>query len=639
MNIMWNFPNNGCGQIRGISDAGIETFENDRIKSLTREICQNSLDAAISEKKCVRVEFFRHIIDTEKLPGRKDYKNKIENAIDFWEKQKNEKTINYLREAKLDIEKSKTKVLRISDYGTTGLSKPYELIGGWNSLTKIDGGATKSGDKAGAFGIGKNAPFCNSNYRLVFYRTLNYDGEIAAQGISRFISFPEDVNDLNTMTTGVGYYGDIRNNSPVESIKVLDEMYARKTVGTDIFIFGFNSDENWKSEVIKEVLRNFLMSIYNNLLIVSVDGEEINKENLTRYISEYGTDMKDVNSYFEVLSNKETKNIERDFHGMGNLKLHVLVDNNKDLNRSVLITRKSGMKLFDKKRISRNISFSSILEMEGTELNKYFRKLENPAHNKWDMKRAYNEKEATYLKKDLYSWIKKEIIELGEYKGREEFVVEGLSGVLQKEVPIGEKEKSLEEVINDIIVIPVPVKKKKYSASIKRNKNNKNIESKNSKKKKTVDGEIDENGEYEGIRVLGGKKKRKKRESHKGNIKEGGRDKVNIDTSFDDDFDGSEIQEIDAIRIIKIKSSTYRVSFYLEDGLKAGYIEIVTVGENGMKNRLDINSAMGKQGCSGIFVKDRKIRFLNMKQRSKIVFEFTLKEDMDYAMEVKIYEY
>lgn len=73
--------------------------------------------------------------------------------------------------------------------------------------------------------------------------------------------------------------------------------------------------------------------------------------------------------------------------------------------------------------------------------------------------------------------------------------------------------------------------------------------------------------------------------------------------------------------------------------MKAGYIEIVTVGENGMKNRLYINSAMGKQGCSGIFVKDRKIRFLNMKQRSKIVFEFTLKEDMDYAMEVKIYEY
>ena len=45
----WNFPANGGGQIRGIAEAGIETFTGKEISSLAREICQNSLDAAADE--------------------------------------------------------------------------------------------------------------------------------------------------------------------------------------------------------------------------------------------------------------------------------------------------------------------------------------------------------------------------------------------------------------------------------------------------------------------------------------------------------------------------------------------------------------------------------------------------------------
>lgn len=42
---VWNFPNaNGLG-IQGISNGGVETFKGEIIESLTREICQNSLDA------------------------------------------------------------------------------------------------------------------------------------------------------------------------------------------------------------------------------------------------------------------------------------------------------------------------------------------------------------------------------------------------------------------------------------------------------------------------------------------------------------------------------------------------------------------------------------------------------------------
>ena len=47
----WNFPSNNYGQILGIAESGVETFNGTPIKSLAREICQNSLDAALDRGK------------------------------------------------------------------------------------------------------------------------------------------------------------------------------------------------------------------------------------------------------------------------------------------------------------------------------------------------------------------------------------------------------------------------------------------------------------------------------------------------------------------------------------------------------------------------------------------------------------
>ncbi len=66
---------------------------------------------------------------------------------------------------------------------------------------------------------------------------------------------------------------------------------------------------------------------------------------------------------------------------MGTLKLSVLVDSSEKLNRKILITRSSGMKLFALGNMSRIISFSGVLEMEGKELNEFFREMETPAHD------------------------------------------------------------------------------------------------------------------------------------------------------------------------------------------------------------------------------------------------------------------
>ena len=46
----WNFPSNNKGDIIGIGHSGIETYQGTPLKSLAREICQNSLDAALEGK-------------------------------------------------------------------------------------------------------------------------------------------------------------------------------------------------------------------------------------------------------------------------------------------------------------------------------------------------------------------------------------------------------------------------------------------------------------------------------------------------------------------------------------------------------------------------------------------------------------
>ena len=51
----WRFPSNDYGEKKGINDSGIATFRGTPLRSLAREICQNSLDAARAQT--VRIEF------------------------------------------------------------------------------------------------------------------------------------------------------------------------------------------------------------------------------------------------------------------------------------------------------------------------------------------------------------------------------------------------------------------------------------------------------------------------------------------------------------------------------------------------------------------------------------------------------
>lgn len=639
--ISWNFPGNQDGQVKGVADAGIENFNGTELSSLARENCQNSLDAASDDNNpYVLVEFESYFVCKNQIPGIVEYQNILNKCKTFWDKSKSEKAKLFLKDALKEAQKEKTFVLRISDYNTTGLSDPYAQtedpfnfsFDGWNALIKIDGGANKGDDKAGAFGIGKSAPFSNSHYRLVFYRTYNQKHESAAQGISRLMSY----QDGALMTSGIGYYGEAKGNNPVDAIPELDSIYKRTEVGTDVFIYGFKSASEWETEITVALLESFLMSFYNGQLRVMVQGREINKKSLSGYIERVHRECPRATkgTYGNYLALTRTEGVHtysQNFHGMGTLELRLLVAPNEKLDRKVLIVRKAGMKLFRLGNISKLISFTGILELKGKDLNSYFRAMETVAHDNWEPGRHSNPKQAKAYYEEIKEWIRSIVAELAEYTSDDEMDVEGLSGVLKKESETVEnsdsdnKRENINDHLGNIDVLERP--SKTPSKGFFYGKGDEGSS------QSTTSGTLGKTGEV-GLRILKGKRKRKKLDTHRGISDPNGKDVV-----VRKQPGGETSCPLKNVRIIKKGTGIYALNFEIPHDVEYGRIELTTVGENGKFNRLRITDAKPVSGCETAKLNSDFIETANMISSGKVKIIVILADSHDYAMEVNVYEH
>ena len=224
MQAEWRFPSNDHGEIKGINDSGVSMFKGEPLKSLAREICQNSLDAAIGGTVMVEFNLFKLPMDS--FPG-KEYLNDVFNrCLDFWSTQKTSDTKNFFLEAKRTLSKEYCMFLRISDFNTKGLTGSRELrTTDWTDLIKSSGSSDKKGTAGGSFGIGKFAPFACSSLGSVFYSTYDMYEEKAFQGVSRLVTF---INDKDETTQGIGYYGNPEKNTPIYTELNLDRNFKRK---------------------------------------------------------------------------------------------------------------------------------------------------------------------------------------------------------------------------------------------------------------------------------------------------------------------------------------------------------------------------------------------------------------------------
>jgi len=404
----WSFPSNNNGDINGISNSGVETFQGTPLKSLAREICQNSLDAAVPGE-VVEVEFMPFVLEPNEIPDSDSLRNAFNASLEFWDLQLSKKAQIFFHRAITVIGTGAVPFLRISDFNTTGLTgSDGEYNTPWSNLTKSSGASDKAGTSGGSFGIGKFAPFACSDFRTVFYSTLDTDGITAFQGISRITSFRREDNEI---TSGVGYYGE-KNNLPVHSQLNLDPSFVRgaNQTGTDIFISAFKyQSSDWKSDIVVSILDGFLYAIFTNKLVVRVDDVIISKESLASLIDEYQTLLSEnADKYYTVLTSPNTVWYETNFKNHGTIRLGLIIQS--DMHRKVAMVRKTGMKIMDRGNISGVVPFAGVMLIEGDKVNDFLRSIENPQHTKWEPERlvgqvpqakAYVRELVTYIKDSL----------------------------------------------------------------------------------------------------------------------------------------------------------------------------------------------------------------------------------------------
>lgn len=408
----WSFPSNNKGDINGIGNSGVETFQGTPLKSLAREICQNSLDAAL-EGKTVEVEFMPFALDISEFPDAESLEKAFKASLNFWSVQSVKKATDFFDRAIKMMGSGSIPFLRISDFNTTGLKgSKSEYNTPWCNLTKSSGASDKAGTSGGSFGIGKFAPYACSEFRTVFYSTLDIEEVTAFQGISRITSFRTDDDDI---TIGVGYYGD-DNNQPVYSQLKLDPHFRRekKQTGTDIFIAGFRFYlTDWKDSIITSVLDGFLYAVYTGKLIVRVSDVVIDKDTLPALIAEYQTSLSEnADKYYTVLTSDDTVWYEVDFKNHGTVRLGLIIQSEKhqvEMHRKVAMIRKTGMKIMDRGNISGIIPFAGVMLIEGEKINDFLRNLENLQHTKWEPERMEPKSQVPYARayiKELVDYIK-----------------------------------------------------------------------------------------------------------------------------------------------------------------------------------------------------------------------------------------
>lgn len=616
MKICWNFPNNNDGKISGISEAGIETFRGDLLKSLAKEICQNSLDAIAESKDKVLVEFELYELPFKndgRIIGLKEY---FKLAKEYW--KENEKTIRILEKAEKNFERDKIRILRISDYNTTGLiGSDKKKNSTWNNLVKSSGVSDKTGSSGGSYGIGKSAPFACSDLRTVFYNTLDINGLKAFQGVANLVSFEKEKDKT---TQGTGYYGNSEDNTAIRNMEYFGP-YVRKECGTDIYVVAFLDDEEWEKKIIEAILENFLIAILKNNIEIKVGKTLINKESLNSLMEEHKDNILLTYNYYQVLMENDSEAMEFSLRDLGIFKLYLSIK--KNFKRSILISRSNGMKIFDKKGISSSIEFSGVCILEDEKINAYFREMETPQHDNWQTDRHRNPKEAEKVKKEFFKLLKEKVLEKGRETITDEMDAVGMGEYLPDIQDANTESKNKKENIENV------KKKFEYKKVTTVETAENNILKVPDAEEQSYINELSEDGEIEGeISSEDYINTSDEREgAGTGNSREG------------DKFESSKFSHISpsSIRIFKVSDdeNTYKMIFSIDRDTKNIIIAVSIAGEQG---NIPIMIKDAKES-SGEILKSRynKIEMKNLFKNSKYSILFSLNDSENYPVEVKIY--
>lgn len=600
---------------QGMNDGNIQMFIKTPVKSLLRENIQNSLDVAKNQKEPVFVEMKYSELASENYPDREGFL-KILSLIKntpTWKKDVHVKEL--VEQSESVLNSSVVPVLRFSDFNTTGADGATETDPGnrnpWMAMTVIKGTNVKNSEgSAGSYGIGKNANKAASDLRTVFYATQTEKEGTHSIGILDAATY------INPVTQKVSQkvYKYQENGHPIEGDILAQSLgYERGEPGTDIYIMGFSRKDDYIQNAIKYVIQDFMVSIYRGILTVKIEDEIINKENLHKVIGSLPqTDSESIKiiNYYEAIHNKGNAvvSLPEEFSQKYELKsdeASLYFDGQDDLpragNRKVLMTRASGMKIYEMTRFDAGIQFSGVFVASGERINEILKKMEDPEHSTWQGDIYPDKKFGERFIKDLTRFIRDTINTTLKEEFDDETVGFGVSEFLPLEEGEEDKRKRLEKEKIATKIDSIEIKKRR------------------DKKPKLAKGPLQR-----------GPKTKTNQPAPKPNPDSNKQKKKRIVPEL-----GNQVSI--AKDWLLRASDGYRYVLSPAKAMKSGAIELFVVGEKAKKEVPKVRKCM----IYGIEQKviDNKVFFnIPIKKGSQLVFDIEMESMVDLGMEVKLYE-
>lgn len=645
-NYKWIFSELGAADKVGVNDAGIGIFKRQPYKGLAKEILQNVTDAKNNELPAevpVIAKFELIYIDREDIPDYWRLNEVIHKCYEYYNEGDDGTKLKVICDAadKYLGKESKVPVLKISDFNTYGLLGVHEeKKSNWTGLVRERSSTNKSNGSSGAFGVGKFAPFNFSSLRTVFYSTKTRDNETAFQGKTILTTFSEydQIKQKNVVKQNVGLFADNSSDNfdAVFSVDDIAPVFRRESVGTDLFVLGFEKEEDWIEQTAISVIEYFFYSIYREKLEVEiVEGDKsvvIKQSNLSEMISYYEQYCKEhmrndstfnftAPSYWKMLTNSNCKSIlgkkfEYNRKSMGEYELYLLVDD-ECTDRKVLEMRQAGMKIREDTNFRIPTNFTAIFIATGANaisdkpsdnISSFLRKCENQAHDDWAADEYKEDKEnARNIINKIHSLIleavKEEMPDFGDNSidafGLSEFLLNEDEDYDKKEEKAFANFKPLDFELQHV---KTGKRRKQVDISMKKNGGTKKIKPHEEEKLERVE-----------------KKKHRNVNNHQGNVQ----------------------KKVSEIRISNIKTpydletKEYRISFILDESVNNLMISIKISSDDNNLAKTEILEATQKGKI--LTITNGMIELGSVRKGEKVTILMKIAEQARKTLEVKGY--
>jgi hypothetical protein len=399
--IDFEFVPNSAGESIGLNDAGIETYKSNPFASLGRECGQNSNDARV--KQPVVVDFDVLELPRTDIPGCDRLKAAVEACAKVANERRDEKAVDFFRQARRLLKADKIRIMRVADTNTTGLVGPCVEGTPFHALVKSAGESNKGQNvtSGGSFGIGKNAAYAVSDLRTVFYSTLyqpesGKEAQFLAQGKAKLMSHRDECDKAKLAT---GYWGTVADFGAVDDLSAVPQWLRRSEIGTSVFALGFRDVPNWQYQIAYSLLVNFFAAIHRGDIQFNVNGGEI-KINANSLVALFNDDrvreaatkanridaFDSARNFYDCLTSPQAVDTLVEVSGLGRLSIRLLVK--ESLPKRVGIIR-NGMMITESlshfgdrlDRFPLYNDFVALVEPLDTQGSALIKKLESPRHD------------------------------------------------------------------------------------------------------------------------------------------------------------------------------------------------------------------------------------------------------------------